>query len=374
MKAGDTLQGLSQRILDQTKAKKDYLTNTRALTVKVVNSEVPGQEKPRREVALAFTLNGQERVYRPTKLCLEQMADRTGIPLKYTARMAAEAPELLAQNINHWFQAKPEDRMLRTFNNGQGVARAFLSKKYRVLDNYDLAETVIPRLLKAGCEIRSAEITETRLYIQASTPRIQAEIDQITKIGGHHRIKRTIEAGVIIGNSEVGRGGIFVDPMLYDLVCTNGLIIGRTLKRHHVGRANEGVTFGDEETSEMFSDDTRKLDDKAFWSKVCDVVDGSLDKALFDKNIDNLRKTQTQTLGENVQEIVEVAADRLQLDADEKNSLLLHFAQGGDYSGYGLIQAVTRTAEDCPSYDRAVELERAGGVLLMENDWSAYRK
>lgn len=365
MKAGATLQNISERILAIGQAKKDYLTNTKALTMEVVETPAPTPEvKPRREVALAFVVGGQKRVYRPTKLCLEQMADRTGIPIKYAARMNTEAPDLLAQNINYWFKNNPEDRMLRTLNHDQNVARAFLSKKYRVLDNHDLAELVIPRLKAAGCEIRSMELTDTRFYIQASTPRIQAEIEQLTKIGGHQRINRTVQAGVIIGNSEVGRGGIFVDPMMYDLVCTNGLILERTLKRHHVGRTNEGVTFGDEQTSEMFSDDTRKLDDKAFWSKVADVVDGSLDEALFQKNIDRLKQTQNEQLGDDVTEIVEIASDRLDLVDSEKKSLLLHFAQGGDFSKYGLINAVTRTAEDSDSYDRAVELERLGGQVI----------
>jgi hypothetical protein len=319
------------------------------------------------DVGLQFTVRGEQRVYRPTNLCLDQIAGRVGIPAGYAERMRQEAPELLATNVNHWFTAKPEKRMLRTLNHEQNVARAFLSDRYRQLDNFDLFAAVAPKLMAAGCEIHSAEITDTRLYIQASTPRIQAIIDQTVKVGTHNRIQRTVQAGVIIGNSEVGCGSIFIDPIMYDLVCTNGLILQRTLKRHHVGRRGEGQVFGDEDTFELFSDATRMLEDKTFWSKVADVVTASLDEIKFNQNIDRLRETQKQVLAteaKEVKEVVEVVSDKFEMVEAEKDALLLHFMQGGDFSKYGLINAVTRAAEDVPSYDRAVELERLGGRII----------
>lgn len=43
-----------------------------------------------------------------------------------------EAPELLAQNLNCWFTKEPAQRMLRTLD---GTARAYLSNRYRRIDN-----------------------------------------------------------------------------------------------------------------------------------------------------------------------------------------------------------------------------------------------
>lgn len=359
MKAGRTIKQISEQILAENGAKKDYVVNTPVLTLEPTEDQ--------KDIRLGFTVRGERRLYKPTNLCFEQIADRVGIPRKYAERMRSEAPALLAQNVNHWFQNAPEKRMLRTLNNDMNVARAFLSERYRPLDNFDLASIVMPKLQASGCEIRSCEITESRFYIQASTPRIQAIIDQTVKIGTHNRIQRTVEAGVIIGNSEVGGGAIFVDPMMYDLVCTNGLVLARTLKRHHVGKRHEGELFGDEGSFEMFTDETRKLDDKAFWAKVNDVVDASLNQIKFNENIDRLRETQAVVLAEKpkeVEEVIEVTAARFNFNDDEKGALLMHFAQGGDFSKYGLINAVTRTAEDVDSYDRAVELERLGGQII----------
>lgn len=364
MKTGRPIEAIARQVLEESKAKKDYIAPTTALAM-TVTDPAEGAKTP--DVGLRFTVGGQARLYRPTPLCLGQICDHVGIPAKYAERMRAEAPGLLAQNVNHWFQAKGNKRMLRTMNHDRNIARAFLSDRYRPLDNADLIGLVVPRIIEAGCEIHSAEFTESRLYIQASTPKIQAIIDQNVVIGTHNRIQRTVQAGVIIGNSEVGCGSIFVEPIMYDLVCTNGLILQRTLKRHHVGRRNEGTVFGDEDTAELFSDETRRLDDKAFWAKVNDVVTASLDETKFNDNVLRLQETQRQQLCDKpteVTEVVEVTTERLGLSEDEKGTLLLHFAQGGDFSKYGLINAITRTAADVESYDRAVELERMGGEVI----------
>lgn len=361
MKTGRSIDVLAAKILEESKAKKDYVAPTNCLQMVTMPSEnalIPS-------VALQFTIGGQTRQYAPTSLCLGQIADRVGIPSKYADRMRTKAPELLCSNINHWFSAQPEKRMLRTLSNGHNIARAFLSERYRPLDNFDLFSAIVPKLNEAGCIIRSAEITETRFYIQASTPRIQRPISQmITLAGGQQQIARIVEAGVIIGNSEVGCGAIFVDPMIFDNWCTNGAVMQRTLRRHHVGRRNEGTTFGDENTTELFSDATRQLDDRAFWSKAIDVVSASLNVTRFNEYVDRLVATQYQQLTSRPSEVIEIVADNFQLNDTEKDSVLLHYMSGGDMSKFGLVQAVTRAAQDVASYDRAVELERLGGQII----------
>lgn len=360
MKNGRPIKDLAALITSQAPLKKDYLVPTPALQAVVTEDK--------KDIELGFNLGGQQRRYSITNHCFGQIADRIGIPMKYALKMRSEAPELLAQNVNHWFLNRPEKRMLRTLNNGENVARAFLSETYRPLDNFDLAAIALPKLAQAGCEIHSSEITETRFYIQASTPKITQIIEQETKRGGHARIQRTVQAGVIISNSEVGQGAILVDPIAYDLVCTNGLIVQRSLRKHHVGRrGGNGVGEDESATYELYSDETKRLDDKAFWNKVGDVIVAAMDEVKFAENVDRLRKTQTQVLADSskeVQAVVEVTSNRFNFNDEEKANLLMHFAADGDFSKYGLINAVTRTAEDCESYDRAVELERLGGEII----------
>jgi len=100
---------------------------------------------------------------------------------------------------------------------------------------------------------------------------------------------------------------------------------------------------------------------------VGDVVTHALDQIKFNDNIERLRRLQGHELAKDAQQVpkvVEAVSEKFDLAEQEKANLLLHFAQGGDFSQYGLINAVTRTAEDVESYDRAVELERLGGQII----------
>lgn len=52
------------------------------------------------------------------------------------------------------------------------------------------------------------------------------------------------------------------------------------------------------------------------------------------------------------------------LTQDEQDNILRHLITDGDLSHYGLTNAITRSAQDATSYDRAIELEEIGGVFL----------
>lgn len=330
MKAGTSIEQLATRILAESKSKRDFVADTRKL---------------RMEDDGTVTIGEIGRAFKPTKICLDQVANRTGIPAKYAERMRTEAPMLLARNVNHWFEAKPEKRMIRTLDNGNKIARAFLSDRYRPLDNFDLANVILPKLSAAGCEIKSAEMTEKRLYIQAVTARIEGEV----KVGD------AVQAGIVISNSEVGFGACNIDQMMWRLACKNGMITGNSLKKYHVGRAGDGEVGGEDGSFEMFSDKTRQLDDKAFWAKVCDVVDGTLTQVKFDEQLMRMRLAADKKIGDPV-EAVELVTRKLDLLEGESKSVLSHLASGGDLSLWGLCNAVTRTAEDVESYDRAMEI------------------
>ena len=44
----------------------------------------------------------------------------------------------------------------------------------------------------------------------------------------------------------------------------------------------------------------------------------------------------------------------------ERDSMLMNLIRGADYSKWGMVNAITETANEHPSYDRAVELQRMG--------------
>lgn len=139
-----------------------------------------------------------------------------------------------------------------------------------------------------------------------------------------------------------------------------GWIHPRSIRRNHVGRTNGG---GDE-AYEFYSDQTRRLDDAALWSKVRDTVNATVDETIFYRLVNKLSAATADTLGDDPPAVVEVTAKRFGLDEREQSGVLRHLATGGDFTRFGLLNAVTRTADDANSYDRAIELERFGGEIL----------
>jgi hypothetical protein len=352
MIAGMSLEDLGALIVKQNAEKRDLVMPTTKLALAATDREKP---------ALTFSFNGQEIAADLTQSAIRQLGTWAKIPAVYFDRLTApEHRELLESNVNHWLQKSDDRRLVRMFQNGKTVARAFLSDKFKLRrDNYDVALNLMPRLREAGMEIKSATITETRLYIQAVDTRLVAKIQP----GTHQRtLDDTLYGGVVISNSETGHGSLSIEGLIYRLACTNGMIVGQSLRRSHVGNI-----LGDRDSDDVYdvlSDDTLKLDDAAFWAKATDCLHAILSEAQFRAVVAKFQEATDVELPMDPQFVVDVTQRRLDLSDGEKDAVLRHLFSEGDATLFGLANAVTRTAQDMESYDRAIELERLGSKVL----------
>lgn len=350
MKQGKTLQEFAAELKRQQEAKRDFIVDTRALRVIV---EPPGFGS-RPAVTMGFMHQGENGhtsiyQYEVGEIAHRQIAEWAKIPKKYYDYMFENAPDLLALNVMTWFQRKPARRMIRTLD---GRVRAFLSDRYRRIDNYEVAETVLPIIAEIPeARVESCELTETRMYLKVVNPRIEAEITP----------GDIVQAGILISNSEVGLGALTIQPLLYRVVCRNGMVVNDLgHRRYHIGRQLDG---DDSFVYEFFADDTIAADDRAFLFKVRDTVRTVVDEAVFQKVVDVAREAAKIEVP-LVQTAVEVTAKKYSLQEGEKESILSHLIKGGDLSLWGLANAVTRTAQDVESYDRSTELESIGWQIL----------
>jgi hypothetical protein len=349
MKTGKSLVELATEIERQGKAKVDYIADTRKL--ELVTAYADGAVTKPNSVVLQMH-NGATTAMQVGDLAHRQIGERVGIPAKYYDRMLAESPELLTRNVNHWFSAQPEKRLIRTLD---GNARAFLSNRYQRVDNVHVAEVVLPALMDTpDVEVVSAEITSSRLYIKAVTHAVRGTVNS-------RRVGDVVEAGVMISNSEVGLGAISVMPFFHFLVCLNGMVRNKAgMRAAHIGTKFDG----DENLAEILADDTRRAIDRGVLLKVRDVVRAAMNEVEFNKAIAAMQETTSQMILGNPASAIEVLANDFALDEGEKGGVLRHLIEGGDLSRYGLMNAITRTAEDVKSYDRATEIETLGGRLL----------
>jgi hypothetical protein len=359
MKTGKTLQELAAEITRQQQAKRDYVAPVAQIEVVPVGDGVQLAlgPKPFRGSDVA-TLDRRES-YGIGGVAHSQLAEFAGIPKTYYDKMLQGAPELLARNANHWLATQGnEKRMVRTLD---GNVRALLSDRYRPLDNAALAEAVLPVLLEQELFIASCEITERRMYIKAFDKRIEREIKVKGSDPAHTFLKDVVFPSITISNSEVGYGSLSIAAGLYTGGCTNFASFSDSrMRKYHIG----GKAIDSGEVYALLSDATKEATDKAVWMQTRDVVKSAFEIALFEERVARVAATADQPIEGDVVKVVEVTAKEFGFSKEEGGSVLKHLISGGTLSRYGLFNAITRTAEDLPDYERATEFERAGGELI----------
>jgi hypothetical protein len=360
MKVGKSINELAAEITRQAQSKKDYLAPTTALMV---------VDKPE-GVRLSVADKGEFPV---TPITHGQIAEHVKVPKVYYDRMLEEAPDLLATNVNRWFQKYPAVRQVRTLDNR---ARAFLSDRFALLDNYDFANAALPLIKERNLEVVSCEITERRLYLKV-IDRQEFQVPVGYRMGdGSHKIFDVCAPALILANSEIGFGRLVVDTGTYTKACTNLVWFSDGgFKRTHIGARHKLL----EETAgidleEILSVEAKQKTQEALWLQVRDVVASAFDKKVIEKRTERLIAAgENQISVKAIDKVTEIVQEKFGLNQTEGASVLEHLVAGGNLSQYGLHAAITRAAQDAADYDRSTELEYVGGKVLdlTRSEWEA---
>ncbi|AFY97101.1 DUF932 domain-containing protein [Chamaesiphon minutus] len=334
MKTGRTIVELAQELLEQQETKRDFHASTKSLTM------VPSGKFQ------LETTSGLE-LMPATAYAHAQMASKLSIPKVYYDRMMRQSPDLLAENVNHWLdERQDETSLIRTL---RGQMRAFLSSRYRIVDNHEILAMVLPELseMGSGIKIASCQVTDERMYLKV----INTDIEAAIAVGD------PVQAGFILSNGEIGNSSISVEPFIMRLACTNGLILkDKKQRKNHAGRSAEN--------SDLYAIDTIQAIDDAFKLKVRDLVRNAISISTFQEAVADMQGARYNPITGNPVKAVEVTARSIGLSENESGLVLKHLIDAGDLSQFGMLNAVTRTAEDIGSYDRATEVERLGSSVL----------
>ena len=345
MKQGRTLPEVLTELQRQNTAKQDFIGPAQSFRLEPDGSTF----------GITHLTTGQQEVFGTTDLFHRQVGSALGIPAKYYDMMKKQKPDLLAENVNAWFSDRDQSYMIRSMDYGFGrVARALLSDRYRRIDNLEIASAVLPLFAgQEGMEVMSCEVTENRLYLKVVNHRLEKAC-----------VGDRVQAGVLISNSEVGLGAVTVQPLVYTLACTNGMVVSSLGERKtHVGRAAKAL----EDSFFLYSDETMEAEDKAFMLKLRDTTMAAIEEARFAQIVGKLEESAGAKITGRVQDVIELTGKAYDLNQFEQDNILNYLIQGGDLSLYGLSNAITRTSQDVESYDRATTLEGIGWqVATME--------
>lgn len=295
------------------------------------------------------------------------------IPLKYADALEKGGHgDLRAATFNYLFQKMQNKLMVRTLD---GKTRALLSNKFRIMDNADVFFAGADTLTAVDAVIWNARLWDDGFELFAVSKSLQGEVKrQFDQAGPSvHKVITLPDGGaaggggrpdihnalVRIRNSETGCGGLSVSFGLLRHACNNTMVCGKNFGLVHLGgrQETEGLILGD---------DTREADAKATWLKLRDAIKTAFNRELFEEYIAKLSGFTAQKIGK-AEVAVENVVKEYQITEERKAEILQLLFEGRDLTRFGLIQAVTATAQKTAG-EEASRLEETGGALAELSD------
>lgn len=394
-----TLADLAQLLQDQQTRKHDVVAPASTLSFTGGQLTVDGAEAELTAEGVT-TVDG---TYTPTAVFDEGLAEKLGVPLPYVRRMRAERPDLYDANANGWLHGgttiggddlpnvyKADDRsfLVRLFRGGggdQGIARAMLSDRYRVVDHLDVLTAALAGVRDTGADvtISGCDLTERRMAVRIEAQGITAMAQDL--LAGYRSpfadpavdaqrqhwqgvaaregqgyepgTEPIVWAGLVITNSETGGGAFTITPRMVVKVCRNGLTITQDALRavHLGGKLDEGVV--------RWSDDTQQKNLELVTARTRDAVATFLDRDYLQTTVARLEAQAGHRLDDPAEQVKDVTK-RLGFTEGQSAGVLAHFIQGGQTTAGGLMQAVTSYAQTVGDPDAAQDVEAAAVKAL----------
>lgn len=282
---------------------------------------------------------------------LGQFFGRLEIPVKYGKRMFNERPDLMAGHVNHLKNSLEERELLFRVRKpdigNTGMVRAVLSDKYSVLDNANIItalEQVFDRT--PGLNIKQFVLSETFFHLRITADQLSNEALKL-----EDGTPDILAVGVDIDNSETGGSAVRIIPIVYRLICANGLRgwvdTGAGMVARHIYLRSE----------EMYQRMATAV------AQAFQVGDEVLQAMLAASDIE-------------VEEPIDVIAKLLktgrysQAVIDNAQSLYLADERNdGDGTKYGVVNALTAVARDMEPEKRIALETYAGRLLRFQGMW-----
>lgn len=206
------LQAILNQLQQEVETKKDFMIHPEDIRM-----TVEGKLRSR---------NRDLNDFHVTDWALGQLSSKldAGLPIRYLRKCP---PQLQAVNVNHWIQQFDREKhnpwLIRTQagNLGNGMVRGVLSERYSPFDDHEIIE-IISKFFgntEANIKINWWHRDDTGFHL-----RILFE-DLTTAIGKLDDGSPDIhKVGLHIENSEVGKKSIRITPLVWRLVCSNGMM------------------------------------------------------------------------------------------------------------------------------------------------------
>jgi len=298
--------------------------------------------------------------YTPTEVCDDGLAEKLAILAAYLRRLRTDHPGLYDANVNGWLDRTTKSYLVRCLrgDGGGGVARAFLSSSFKMIDNLDVLMAALDGLRQSGvaAEIDGCDLTPRRMYVRVVSPAVRALAPGLLAgyrspfTGQPGADNPVVFAGWVLSNSETGCGAFTITPRIVVQVCGNGMTITKDALRavHLGGRLDDGVI--------RWSSDTQRRNLDLIAAQARDAVATFLDASYVEQKLAEMSEAADRPVADP-QETIEIVAQRLRFTDDQQKSILNHFIRGGALTAGGVMHAVTSAAQTVADADAAHEME-----------------
>lgn len=360
-----SLQGLITELGEQRDRKLDLIVPGRDLWSRDGRAFVRGAGEP---VLTETGVTPGNLEFNATDVYDEGLAAKLRIPRAYLRELRETGKlDLVDANVNGLLhgnaalgrEGDPRKFLLRTFKGeggDHGTARALLSDSYRTIDNWDVLTAAIKGMSANGLDahvVRSADLTNRRMYVKIVVPEVQALAPELLKnyrspfSGNSGADNPTVFAGFVLSNSETGGGAFSITPQLEVQVCTNGMTITQdAVRRTHLGAKleDEGIV--------QYSNETHQANLELITRQTADAVRTFLDVDYMRRVISRIEE-QSGAKVTKPQEIVKAVVQRDAFTKADAEGILDAFIKGGDMTKGGVMHAITAYSQDVEDADRA---------------------
>jgi hypothetical protein len=310
---------------------------------------------------------------------LPQVASRVSpkIPSKWVKEMRDEWPQHMADILTTMLRDTGKRRLVRILD---GQCRAFLSDRYRILDNYDLAFASLDAARNHGAEVMEAAISDKKMKLKLINKQLWDKIDMTRSnseksdwyaggLGNQEHLGRvsarstgdlpggpgTVWPIATISNSETGHGGLSVRLGILAGICFNLATVEEVASMIHLGQQNDvGI----------FQPETCALEARAIMAKCADAIRAAFTPEVFSALVERCRHAQDQEVKDSIEAVNNFVASTDLISDDAKDSLLRYFVQDYDPTVWGFSNAVSRLSQDYTNSDVATEIEELAGTVI----------
>lgn len=296
------------------------------------------------------------------------------------------------------FGGKVMLRLLQGDEGEEGVLRAALSDRYKIMDNLTVLLAVMEGIQRAGVNAvpSNFDLSDRRLFGRFEVPELamlapnllQGYRSPFDGAGGERRAgedrpgfrlraehgnwspeaairaaeaegqgykpgeEPVVWAGFVVSNSDVGGGSRTLSPQIRVKVCRNGLtLLAESDRRVHLGsQQEEGVID--------WSNDTQEKELALITAQARDLVATWMTPDWFGNQVREIEKLAGVPVPvREAEPVVQAVAATVKFTRAEAAGILAHFMMGGAYTSGGVANAVTSYSQTIEDADRAAKLD-----------------